>query len=96
MDVLNEAEIARLIVAPALDKIRTETIPALQAAVREELNNAVVQLSNVLNGALLAVQGTEDKAAHDVAALVAGLAGWTLDISIPPIMIRLSAPKEKS
>ena len=82
------------LINPALDKIRAETVPAIQAAVRAELNNAIGQVSNVLAGVILGIQGTEDKAAADVRTIITGLDGWKLQIDIPPITLRLSGPKE--
>lgn len=94
MNAIDNEKLSSVNINPALDRLKNEIIPTLQAAMRSELNNGILQLSNVVQGALLAVQATEDKAAADVRGLLAGLDGWTLDITIPPITIRLTTPKE--
>jgi hypothetical protein len=93
MDVLNEQQLASVVVNPALDRLKTEIIPAIQAAARAELDHAMLQASNIISAALQGAQATEDKAAHDVVAILAGFDGWTATITIPPITIRLGAPK---
>jgi hypothetical protein len=98
MDILNTQAIDANVVDPLLDRLKKEIIPQLQTVVREEVNNAIAQASNVINGTLLGIQGTEDKAASDVAKIVKSLDGWTVTVgpfTIPAIPIQLSAPKEK-
>ena len=92
IDLLNTPAIDANIVDPFLDRLRNEVIPQIQAAVRAELNNAIAQGSNVVQGTLLGVQGVEDKAAADVQKIINGLDGWSVTIgpfTIPEIPIRL-------
>lgn len=78
---------------PLVNRVRDELIPALQTAVAVSVDRAAAQLSNIVAAALQGIQATEDKAATDVRGLLAGLDGWTLEITVPPITIRLTAPK---
>jgi hypothetical protein len=49
--------------------------------------------NTLLSSAVQSLQATVDKANVDLAATIAGLDGWTLEITIPPISIKLSRPK---
>lgn len=40
-----------------------------------------------------AISTSLEKANADLAATIAGLDGWTLEIAIPPISIKLTRPK---
>jgi hypothetical protein len=52
---------------PMLDRLKAEIIPALQAGIRAEVNNLMLQQTNLISAAILGVEATEDKAAHDIA-----------------------------
>jgi hypothetical protein len=91
MDVLNEKDIYQQIVSPLVDRANRETIPALEKALGERINSAIEQVSNVVAGALVGLQGIEDKANGDVKALVESLDGWQLEIA--PITIKLTRAK---
>jgi hypothetical protein len=91
MDVLNEKDIYQQIVSPLVDRINKETIPALENALAARINEATVQVSSMVAGALVGLQGIEDKANSDVKALVESLDGWQLEIA--PITIRLTRAK---
>jgi hypothetical protein len=99
MDVIDEKKIADLVVTPALGKIRTETIPALQSAVNVELSLAIEKLEAVITSAFVDVHGVLDKTIRDLNTTIAGLDGWTLEVSVPPIQIgplivKLSKPRQ--
>lgn len=97
MDVLNEQQIREQIIDPALTRLNNETLPATGAALSAVLTPAIAEISNVLNGVLQGLQATADKAVADLHTEIAALDGWTVEIgpiSIPPITIRLSAPKQ--
>lgn len=93
MDILNTQAIDSNVIDPLLNRLKAEIIPALEGVIQRQANSGALQLSNIVQGTLLGIQATEDKAAADVRGLLAGLDGWTLDITIPPITLRLSAPK---
>ena len=57
----------------------------------QQINGAVVQLSNLLSAALLGIQSIEGRTVGDVAALLASLDGWTAEIHAT---IRLTKPGE--
>ena len=59
----------------------------------QQINGAMVQLSNLLSAALLGLQATEGRAAADLKELRDSCDGWTATITIPPITIRLTKPR---
>jgi hypothetical protein len=98
LDLLNTQAIDANVVDPALDRLKAEIIPELEAVIQRRIDSAIEEVSNVIKGILLGAQGIEDKTLADVQKLVAGLDGWTVSISLPPIQvgpvtIRLGKPK---
>ena len=94
IDALDEERIRTQIVDPALERIEKTTVPTIRAAGDELADRLVKEVSGVVNGALLGLQGIADKLVVDTAQLLAKQDGWELTITIPPITIRLNKPKE--
>jgi hypothetical protein len=59
------------VVTPALDKVRTETIPALGSMINAELTAAIAQTSNVIQGAEIGLQATVDSALMKLSPVIA-------------------------
>jgi hypothetical protein len=93
MDVLNEKDIFQQIVSPLVDRVNKETIPALENALAARLNAGMEQVSNVVAGVLVGLQGIEDKTNSDVKTLMESMDGWQLEITVPPITIKLKRAK---
>jgi hypothetical protein len=87
------AEINRQTV-PQIERVLDEAVADMNNRLAANIDRAVGQISNVVQGALLGVQAIADKASVDLGVLLAAQDGWTLTISIPPITIRLNKPKE--
>ncbi len=70
-------------------------VPVLEAAVSRQIadasNRMALQLGGFLTGASEILQDADGK----VSNLLAGLDGWTLQIEIPPITLRLTAPPQQ-
>ena len=52
------------------------------------------EISNIVGGALKTSQDVIGKGINDVEELIKRLDGWTVDINIPTIQIKLNKPKE--
>jgi hypothetical protein len=89
MDLIDEQKVANVIINPALDRLEKEVIPQL----RDVLTEVVAKMSTVADTLVADVSVVELSAAADLRRLVAGFDGWTLTIQVPPITIRLNAPK---
>lgn len=101
MDVLNEQALHDKVTDPAITRLNTETIPALQKALNDVLQPALTAVSTDLSNLGASLNADLQARFRDVESLVNSLDGWSLDISIPPITIppitiRLSKPKEKA
>jgi hypothetical protein len=72
----------------ALDEVVDRAVRSLTVI----LDGEVTKLGNLSGGMLQGLQAVEDKAASDLAKLLASLDGWTVEVTIPPIRVRLTAP----
>jgi hypothetical protein len=79
---------------PEIERLLDEAVADLNNRLAANIDRAVAQLSNVIHGTLLGVQGITSKLAVDAPDLLAAQDGWTVTITIPPITIRLNKPKE--
>lgn len=96
MDVLNEAQLRKEVVDPAISRLNGETIPAVQAALHAELQFATSQLDSLGQSMLQGLRSSVTAALAEVSSVVAQQDGWTLEIgpiTIPAISIRLTKPK---
>ncbi len=87
------AEINRQTV-PQIERVLDEAVADMNNRLAANIDRAVAQISNVVQGALLGAQAIADTASVDLGSLLAAQDGWTLTITIPPITIRLNKPKE--
>ena len=69
-----------------------EVVNRAGTALNGELNSAAAQLSNIVSGALQGLQAALDKEVAAVQSTIAALDGWTVEITIPSITLRLSGP----
>ncbi len=87
------AEVNRQTV-PQIERLLDEAVADLNNRLAANVDRAVAQLSNVVHGTLLGIQGIGDKLMAGAGQLLAAQDGWNLTIQIPPITIRLNKPKE--
>ncbi len=87
------AEVNRQTV-PQIERLLDEVVADLNNRLAANIDRAVAQLSNVVHGTLVGIQGIGDKLISDAGQVFAAQDGWTLTIQIPPITIRLNKPKE--
>ncbi len=79
---------------PQIERLLDEAVADLNNRLAANVDRAVAQLSNVVHGTLLGIQGIGDKLMAGAGQLLAAQDGWNLTIQIPPITIRLNKPKE--
>lgn len=60
LDVLDTKAITENVVNPALDRLKGEIIPELEAVIQRRLDSAITELSNTIHGTLVGVQGIAD------------------------------------
>ena len=98
IDALDEDRIRTQIVEPALNQaatlLQSNIVPAVEAAASELGDRLIKEISGVLNGVLNGLQGITEKLVVDAGQLLAKQDGWELSITIPPITLHLSKPKE--
>jgi hypothetical protein len=56
-------------------------------------NSSILQLNNIIKGVLLGFQTTVDSLMSQLNTSINSFDGWTLEVVIPPISIKLSKPK---
>lgn len=66
MDILNTQAIDSNVIDPLLNRLKAEIIPALEGVIQRQANSGALQLSNIVQGTLIGIQATEDKAAADI------------------------------
>ncbi len=93
-DVVNEQKLKDVVIDPALTRIETVTVPAIEAAghrlvaqIEEALSR---QVAGLIGGLVTAGARLLETADGDISKLLAGLDGWNLQISV-----RLTAPKSQ-
>lgn len=91
-NIVDEKALREQLVVPVLQQIAEQTIPALRNALDESVDRAIGQISNVLRGETIGLQAVTDKIVHDLDALLARQDGWTVEIEVPRVVIRLRKP----
>lgn len=92
MNVINEEQVAAVIVKPALDRLENSIIPALEAAIKRRVDEALHDASNLVMITMAGVQGVENGVMEDAKKLLVMLDGWTATIAIPVITVQLNGP----
>lgn len=61
-----------------LDKVLQARLADAQTAMAAIVDRAGIQLANNIQGALIGLQAVEDKSSTDIAKIIEGLDGWTV------------------
>lgn len=93
MNVIDEKRLTEEVVNPALDRLKAEIIPALDAALARNVGALTGSVRSAIDSGLAGLGTLLFQADGDVAKLLAGLDGWTLEVEVPKITIRLTGPK---
>jgi hypothetical protein len=80
---------------PEIERLLDEAVADLNNRLAANIDRAVAQVSNVIHGTLLGMQGITSKLTTDLRDVLAEQDGWTVTITVPPITIRLNKPKEE-
>ncbi len=95
LDILDTEKIAKTDINPALDRLSNEIIPKIElvgtnliSQINTNLSNSLVQVETQLHDILT-------KFLLSTNALLSQQDGWTLDITIPVITIKLNKPETK-
>jgi hypothetical protein len=88
MDLIDEQKITALVVNPALDRIKTEIIPAFEAIAQKTVADVATALQASIGGALIGISRLIEEVDGDASKLLDGLDGWSLQIQV-----RLTRPK---
>ncbi len=96
MNVIDEKALRTEVTDPLVNRINSEVIPNLEAAVGRVvpmLEAAISrQVAGLIGGIVTAGARLLEQADTDVAGILSGLDGWTHQIEIPKITIRLTGP----
>jgi|SRR5215471_327729 len=95
MDVIDEGKLRDQLVKPTLDRLESQTIPALQQALDHELLTAGTIVRGLVDEAVQKITTAGESLLAEARELLKEQDGWTLEIgpiTIPAITIRLTKP----
>jgi hypothetical protein len=72
MNVIDEKRVKEEIIDPALNRLETVTVPAIEAALQRQIDGATGKLAVVIGGALPGLGGLLAQADGDASRLLAG------------------------
>lgn len=96
MNVVDGEKLTAQVVNPALDRLKGELLPELDAILQRNIGTLTGAVHGAIDSAIAGLGGLLYKVDGDAAKLLAGLDGWTLEIEVPKISIRLSGPGAKA
>lgn len=92
MNVIDGEKLTKEVVDPALNRLEGEIIPALDEVLQRNIATLTGSVHGAIDSALAGLGTLLFQADGDVAKLLAGLDGWTLEVEVPKIKITLTGP----